>query len=234
MRSTILFGLLVLLSRPAPSQTLPDVAEILKQVSETYRGVSQYDLVAEQTLKLPGNNAPTLVHTRIAFRAPNQYRLEGTIPGLADGDSNFDETVMVYDGVALWFYLPKSNQYASIPANQLAADSEGSAHTPEATDQVAMRRYRVAADFVQGARFLNEEGIQVGSAKVDCYVVSVPERWPGPYTWWIDKKSHRVLREVTSDQTTVYTVIKLGEPLPDSLFKFEPPPGARRLELNGQ
>jgi outer membrane lipoprotein-sorting protein len=28
----------------------------------------------------------------------------------------------------------------------------------------------------------------------------------------------------------VFTTIKLHEPLPDDLFKFEPPPGARKRE----
>jgi outer membrane lipoprotein-sorting protein len=228
-----MLGFLALLFGAAAGQAPPDVAEILKKVGETYKGVSQYELVAEGTLKMPGKTgAPVHVHTRVAFRAPNRYRLEGTIPGLSEENSNFDESVAVYDGSALWFYLPKSNQYASIPADKLAADDEGSAHTPQAMDQVAMQKYRVAADFIVGATFLRDDEIELAGAKVSCYVVSVPEEWPGPYTWWIDKETHRILREDKSDGSTVYTTIRLGEPLPDSLFRFEPPPGARRLDLN--
>jgi outer membrane lipoprotein-sorting protein len=230
MRLTTLLGLVLLLSRLVPAQTSPGVAEILRSISETYEGVPEYELVAEQTVKLPGNAAPTRAHTRVAFRAPNQYRLEGTIPGLMDNDSNSDETVLVHDGAALWFYLPKSNEYTSMTADQLARDPEASAHTPQATDRIALQKYRVAADFIDGARLLNEEDIEIGTSKRACYVVSVPERWPGPYKWWVDKKTHRVLREDTSDGTTVYTTIRLGARLPDNLFKFEPPPGARRLD----
>jgi outer membrane lipoprotein-sorting protein len=224
MRLPILLGVVVLLSRPALGQTPPDVAEILKKISETYGGVSQYELVAEVTLNLEGTETRT--HTRIAFKAPNQYRFEGMIPGL-------DETVMIHDGATLWFYLPKSNQYLSIPADQLAPDNDqGRGNTPEQMDRVVMQKYRAAADFIKGAKFLREDEIQVGAANVACYVISVPEESPGPYTWWVDEKSHRVLREVTSEGGTTYTIIKLGEALPDGLFKFKPPPGARKLNGN--
>ena len=232
MRPTILIGLLTLLLGAAPAQAQPEVADILKKVSKTYKGVSQYDFVAEQTLKEQGDNTPPLhAHVRIAFRAPNQYRLEGMIPGLLSDDSNFEEVVMIHDGSALWFYLPKSNQYGSIPADKLAVDREGSTHTPEATDRVAMEKYRVAADFADAAKFLREDEIEVAGAKVGCYVVSVPEKWPGPYTWWFDKERYHIVREVTADGSTVYTAIKLGEPLPDRLFQFKPPPGARKVVL---
>ena len=129
-------------------------------------------------------------------------------------------------------YLPKANQYFSFSADQLANDDELSAHAPDAMDRVAMLKYRVAADFIEGAELIREEEIQAGAANVACYVVSVPEKPPGPYTWWVDQKSHRVLREVTSEGTTEYTTIELGEELPDSLFKFEPPPGARKIDTN--
>ena len=232
MRPPILLGFLAVLPYMAPAQVQPDVAEILKEVSETYKGVSQYEFDAEQTLTLPGNKMPTLAHTRIAFKAPNQYRLEGAIPGLNPNDPDLDETVMIYDGSTLWFYLPKSNQYSSIPAEELASDPEGSAHTPEATDRVAMEKYRVAADFVDGAKVLREDEIEVAGARVGCYVVSVPEKRPGPYTWWVDKMSHRIMREVTADGSTIYTTIRLGQALPDNLFKFELPPGARKIGRN--
>jgi outer membrane lipoprotein-sorting protein len=230
MRSRILLALPALLLRAAAGQAPPEVAEILKKVSETYKGVSEYELVAEVMEKLPGNSPPSHVRVLVAFRAPNQYRLEGTIPGLMEDNPNLDESVMIYDGSALWFYLPRSNQYASIPADKLAADDEGSAHTPQATDQVALEKYRAAADFIDGAKFLREDEIETSGAKLSCYVVSVPEKWPGPYTWWVDKETHRIVREDKSDGSTAYTTIRLGERLPDTLFKFEPPPGARRLE----
>ena len=95
-----------------------------------------------------------------------------------------------------------------------------------------MEKYRVAGEFADGAKLRREEEIEFSGAKIICYVVSVPEKWPGPYTWWIDKASHRIMREDTGDGSTVYTTVKLGGPLPDGLFKFEPPPGAKKIDLN--
>lgn len=231
MRTRATLGLFALLASTALAQTQPDAAKLLRKVSETYKGVSQYELVGEATARAD-NDAPVRAHFRIAFRAPNQYRLEGTIPGLMSDNADLDETVIIHDGTTLWFYLPKPNQYASIAADKLAADREGSAHTPEQTDRVMMEKYRVASDFADGAKLLREEEIESSGAKISCYVVSVPEKGPGPYTWWIDKATNRILREVTDEGSTVYTTIKLGERLPDDLFKFVPPPGAYKIELN--
>jgi len=214
----------VLVVRGAFAQAQPDVAEVLKKVSETYKGVSEYELVAEATMTEGGTS--TRAHMRVAFRAPDRYRMEATIPGLEPTDSRLDEAVTIHDGSALWFYLPKSNQYGSIPADELAADPEGSAHTPEATDEVMMGLYRRAADLADGAKLLREEAIDVAGVAVPCYVASVMDR-----TWWVDKKTNRVVREDRGGSSTVFTLIRLGEPLPDSLFKFVPPPGARKVEF---
>jgi outer membrane lipoprotein-sorting protein len=230
MRPTIMFGLLTVLPGTALGQAQPNLTEILKKVGETYTA-AQYELVGEQTSKTRGNDAPAHVHFRVAFKGPNQYRLEGSFAGVASDNPNLEEAVIVYDGSALWFYYPKPNLYGSIPADEVAADPEGSAHTPKATDEVTMRKYRVAGDFSSGAKFLREDELAFDGAKVSCYVLSVPEKWPGPYTWWIEKTSYHILREVTDDGTTDYTTIKLG-PLPDSLFKFEPPPGAQKVVMN--
>jgi len=228
MRPAVLLGMAALLWRAAYAQVAPDVAEILKKVSETYQ-VSQYELAAEQTLKLPGNQTPAHAHVHVAFKGPNRYRLEGLMPDLANDDPNLVEGAIVHDGSTLWIYFPESNQYGSIPADELAADNEGSAHTPEATDRVLMQKYRAAADFIDGAKLVRQEEIEFAGEKVGCYVVSVPQKWPGPYTWWIDKRNAHVLREATSDGATDYTMIKLGDPLPDSLFQFRPPPGAKKI-----
>ena len=209
-----------------------EAERILKKVGETYKDVSEYEFFADQTLTPSGKDTTATTHApmRIAFKAPDKYRLEGTIPeGFLDLDHNADfpeEVVMVHDGSALWFYLPKSNLYYSIPGDALAADREGSAHTPAATDSIFMQKYRDAADFVEGAKLLREEEIEIAGTKTECYIVSVPKK---AYTWWVDKKTFRVLRETSPYGETDFTTIKLNEPLPDSLFNFSPPADARKL-----
>ena len=154
--------------------------------------------------------------------------------GTSNGDPDFGETVNVHDGSTLWFYFPKSNQYASIPANVLTADSPGDSGDlrPEAMDQFMMWRYRGAAALTGGSKFLREDAIEVAGAKVACYVVTVsPERPGSAYTWWVDKKRYRILREDHAGSSVVFTLIKLDEPLPDELFQFKPPSGAREIKM---
>jgi outer membrane lipoprotein-sorting protein len=207
----------------AVAQTFPKVAEILENVSKTY-SATQYEFVAE------ASGRGTTGQMRLAFKPPNRYRMEGV--GLFGDDPGFDEMILVHDGAALWFYLPKSNQYGSFPASELTEDAPGDRGDlrPEAIDHFMRGRYQSASDVINGANFLREEEIEIGGAKFACYVVSISVKGSsGAYTWWVEKRSYRVLREDHAGSTAVYTTIKLGEPLSDSLFKFEPPPGSKRL-----
>lgn len=231
----IRFGLFALFLRVALAQTQPDVAQILKKVSETYKGASQYELVADATSHDARTGKDESSHMRVAFKAPNRYRIEGGMPGMREGNSDFSDAVIIHDGSAVWFYLPKSNQYGSFPASALTEDAPGDLGDlrPEAVDQFMMWRYRGAADSINGSKFLREETIGVGGTKVACYVVSVsPDRGSGAYTWWVDKRHYRVQREDQAGSSVVYTAIKLNEPLAAELFTFTPPVGAQKMEMH--
>jgi len=232
MRRAIGCGVLGWLLSAAAAQPQPDVAGILKKVGETYKAASQYELAAK--VSDAGNGAGATGHMRFAFQAPNRYRMEGAIPGMLAGDAASGGAVAVHDGAALWFYLPASNQYGSIPASELTADAPGDLGDarPEAMDRFMMIRYRDTAEYASGAKLVREEAIDFGGAKAECYVVTFSEEEGKPaYTWWVEKGRYRVLREDHGGSSTVYTTIKLNEALPDALFKFVPPAGARKVEL---
>ncbi|HTA69548.1 MAG TPA: hypothetical protein VK776_14765 [Bryobacteraceae bacterium] len=93
-----------------------------------------------------------------------------------------------------------------------------------------MWRYRHAEDFTKGAKFLREESIEITGAKIACFVLTVAPSGKLEYTWWVDKQKYRVLREDDAGNRAVFTSIRLNEPIRDELFKFEPPPGAKKLE----
>jgi outer membrane lipoprotein-sorting protein len=231
MRAVIRFGLPALFLNAALAQTQPSVVEILKKVSETYKAISQYEFEIDTATNDNGTRA--ISHVHFAFKGPNKYRVEGAIPGMNVQDSNFGEGVVIHDGSTVWFYFPTPNQYASFPASALTADAPGDLGDlrPEAMDHFLTWRYRGAADLTGGAKFLREEFIEVARAKVACYVVIVsPERRGPAYTWWVDKRSYRILREDDAENSAVFTSIRLNQPIRDELFKFEPPPGARKLQ----
>ncbi len=232
MRRAIGCGALGWLLSAAAAQTQPDAAGILKKVGETYKAASQYELAAR--LYAGGNGAGPTGHMRFAFKAPNRYRMEGAMPGMMAGAAGSNGAVAVHDGAALWFYLPESNQYLSIPASELTEDAPGDLGDarPEAMDRFIMIRYRGAAEYAPGAKMVREEAVDFGGAKAQCYVVTFTEKeGKTVYTWWIEKGRYRILREDHAGTSTVYTTIKLNEPLPDALFKFVPPAGARKVEL---
>jgi outer membrane lipoprotein-sorting protein len=226
MRLAIPIELVALLLPAALAQTQPDVAEILKKVAEIYKDASEYELVADATDAKSGT--AEVYHMLFAFKAPNKYRMQGV--GFIDADIG-DEVVMVHDGSAVWFYSPKSNQYDSVPATALidAPGDLGDA-SPEVMDGFMMGRYRGAADHTDAAKFLREETIEAAGAKLACYVVTVFSSGSrSAYTWWVDKARYRIVREDHDGTSAVYTTLKLNEPLPDELFTFKPPPGARKI-----
>jgi outer membrane lipoprotein-sorting protein len=230
MRHTIRVVLCGLFLSAALAQTPPNVAEILQKVSQTYKAAPNYEFVADLTLHEGG--ATGSGHAIFAFEPPNRYRMEGAIPGAGGDDPASAKAVLVHDGSTLWAYMPESNQYFTVPASELTVDAQGDDGdmSPEAMDHFMMWRYRGAAGF-RDAKILREDAIVFGGSKVDCYVVSVAEKPGGyAYTWWVDKQTFRILREDNAGSSTVFTTIKLGESLPDDLFKFVPPPGARKVE----
>jgi hypothetical protein len=53
-------------------------------------------------------------------------------------------------------------------------------------------------------------------------------RDPAAYTWWVDKKNSRILREDHAGSSAVFTTIQLNDPVSDDLFKFTPPMARRK------
>ena len=232
MKQAVRIGLCGLFSLVALAQTQPSVAEILQKVSQTYKAVSEYEFVADLTAR-DAAGSTSAGYMLFAFRSPNRYRMEGAVPDMEGGGSGSGKVIMVVDGSTLWMYEPGSNECCTVPASELTANAPGDLGdaSPAAMDQFMTWRYRGATGFAEGAKFLRDEAIEFGGAKVDCYVVTVSQKkGENTYTWWVDKLHSRILREDSAKSSSVFTTIKLNEPLSDDLFKFEPPPGARKAE----
>ena len=98
-------------------------------------------------------------------------------------------------------------------------------------DRFMMGRYRAATDFNE-VMFLREEAIAFSGSKVDCHVVTVSLQKGGfTYTWWVDKEQSRILREDNVGSSSVFTIIKPGEPPAAGRFEFKPPPSAHRVDM---
>jgi outer membrane lipoprotein-sorting protein len=196
------FALLI----PTLASAQPEVREILKQISDTYKSTSQYELSATATAHEASGRTDAPIRMHFAFKAPDRYRVEGVPLGAGDS-SELGEAVIVNDGATVWLYFRKANEYGSVADTQLTADAADDLGdlAPNAMDQFMMWRYRGAAGFTE-ARFLREETVEFGGTQVGCYVLTVSQKKDGvPYTWWVDKQQHRILREDNPGSSTVFT-----------------------------
>jgi outer membrane lipoprotein-sorting protein len=216
MRWTIRLALLMLVLHSAPAQTQADVGQILKKVDETYRAATEYEVVLDATGREEGKDVA--MHALLAFRAPSKYRTEGAFPGM-------EELIEVYDGVTLWIYSPKENQYWSIPHDQITPAPGNLGEGPE----FLMSGIRSIASQAANGKLVREGNLVIGGSDTACYVIEVTLEGQ-PETLWVDKKRHVIVRTETADAKVTFTTVKLNQPLPDELFKFNPPPGATRAE----
>ena len=178
MRVFLAIALFTIFPSAAWAQAPLGVAEILQRVGRNYKAVSRYELIVDAT----EDGSRETYHMEFAFKAPDKYRMQGSIPALSVPDPSFKQATIVYDGSDVWFYFPKSNQYGSFPSSALKGDLGDL--KPEAIDRFMMGRFRRAADFAHSAELLREEPI----AKSACFVVIVlTGDNESPYTWWIDK-----------------------------------------------
>ena len=226
MRIGLSFGLVALVVAPGPLAGRPRAQQILQQIGETYKSVSEYELVANATATGTGKK----INMHFAFKAPNRYRMEGAFPGLSE---EFGAVIAVHDGSDLWLYFPEKNQYASVAGSKLTTDAPGDLGelSPEVMNAFITSRYRNAAEFTEST-LLREETIDFAGKKVACYVLTISQKRGGfAYTWWVDKQRHRIVREDNPASSTVFSVVRLGEPLEDALFKFDLSPGAQKLNL---
>jgi len=235
MQAVVRVSLFALCTSAAFAQTQPDVTEILKKVTESYKDVSQYEVVTSATLKDPTTKQVTLRDMRFVFKAPDKYLEEVKGSDLAQqttpGDPIVDEVLTVHDGSHLWVYMPKLNKYRVYDDPNLPRDT-----APEAADlYFGIGMYRHTAEILDKARFIREESIVIdGSTKV-CFVIAGGDQVEPGAMLWIDKSNYQIVRMGDPDGSAdlVFKMVNLNASFSDELFKFEPPAGAQKLDKPG-
>ena len=227
MKFIFRFGLLPLIllavtasSPVAVAQTQPDVADVLKKVSETYANPRQYQLALTTTVKelrKSGETAVVTLSSIIAVQKPNKLRSEVTrAVGVTSPTTPIDlEGLIVMDGESVWIYLPKLKRYTKSRPNTTHIDSKGNKSDTrtgqtlpviENVENTYFSRFRTLVKASDRATIVREERVSANGTTVNCYVVVIaPEcsKAQGSscevYTWWVDKSDYIVLRE-DSDQ----------------------------------
>jgi len=222
---------------PMVGQTQADAVEILRKVSEAYGAATQYEVRSIVTFAEPDASFKS-ISSHLFYRSPDMYRWEGkTTLGAGQQDPALlakDEFLNVFDGSTLWSYFPKLNEYSAFTDR-----------FPEGMSPQDLSRFPglgVFRDLVgdpsrsRRVRVLREERLAAGaSSAADCFVIELADPLSTSIVW-IDKKRYYVLREDENigrdgkaTASVVYSLVRLNEPLEDELFKFNPPPGARKV-----
>jgi outer membrane lipoprotein-sorting protein len=160
------------------------------------------------------------------------------------GPTAFNHVTTISDGLTAWNYNSAQNQYTKNNVTPALLDTEPPEVTPETfvlqAEAVFLTRYVQLGKAADRARLLRKETLQTAGGAAACYVIEIQAPLPGyrdTYTWWVDEKSYLVLREDTKPtapkrplSSTIYSTAMIGEPIPDELFHFSAPPGAKLVE----
>lgn len=225
------FGALAI---PASGQ---DARELLRMVADRYRELEAYHIEADVSvvsITAVGEQAFD-VHVLMAERPPAYLRAE------VHGQST--NMIVVTNDAGSWMYMPTLNQYVhemnSAPANAGAM-----------ADDLLGEYERLDARVVT-ARIVGRERVAMDGQSRSAIVVDAiyePASTPAGADstrkkLWIDPSLGLVLRDETSayvartpygdavriQETTLFTHVFVGEP-PLSLFEFEPPEHAERVD----
>lgn len=229
-------GTAILAAPLLSAQVQTDVAGILAKVSETYANAQEYRFAVTKK----GEESGVM---RIAVRKPDRFRFEAN-GRVVDGADAFSNVLIVSDGGATWNYRAEGNAYTRKRVAPALLDTEPAEITPETfvlqAEALFLTRYAQLGKAADHARVLRRENLQAGAQSVACAVIEIKAPLPGyrdTYTWWVDEKRHLVLREDTRPasprrpvSTTIYTEAVVGEPIPQEVFHFTPPPGAKLVD----
>jgi cytochrome c biogenesis protein CcmG, thiol:disulfide interchange protein DsbE len=238
-------------NRPASQTTAPDAKAILKQVAETYKNLRSYHFEGRYTwehtteamgLKDKTNREELFVNAAIK---PDRTRIESK-------NTIFSVTT-VSDGKTNWVYAPAANEYTKTDKGSVNPPKYDTTADPTANFGVAYYfpiQLSHVTDQLREAKIIGKETLEIEGRRVDClvieanYVTASTRDELTIYTrkLWIDKSRNIVLRDiqyrefkresgstVNSKMTYIFTVARVGEPIPETLFTFAPPEGAKEV-----
>jgi TonB family protein len=236
------------------SQTSPpDAKAILKQVAETYKNLRVYHFEGRYTyeqviesigLKDEIKREELFVNAAIK---PDRSRIESKNTHIS--------VISVSDGKTKWTYTPGPNEYTKIEEGPVKLVTGGStrisapmAHLANSTN--LLTGFSRLTERLGDAKIVGEETMEVGGRRSVCVVI---EAYYFPTSagnqsstmkrkLWIDKGRNIVLRQIQDTEsrmlwgrnmntktTYVFTVARVDERIPESLFAFVPPEGAKEV-----
>ena len=238
-------SLAVLLALPGAvrADTPPDGKTLLQESGDALRSAQSYILEQAVVVEISGGLRSRLeMPVKLAAANPDKLRIESNGP--------VGSTLIVSDGENTWMYLGPLKQYTKTPAAS-SPDALMKSINPGISEMVAEYRSK---DPYLSVKVTGEESLEMDGRHFDCFVVEAALdniKMPGAMMltggvmkMWIDKKTKLTLRQTASatmqggslrapaemNQTVNMLSMKLNEPVPDSMFQFTPPEGAKEVK----
>ena len=233
---------LCLLALLASAQSVPDARALLKETGDVLHKHKSYVIEQRTLVDVQGPTSARMeMLAKMAASAPGKMRIETS--GQMGG------ALIVSDSENTWVYLAPLKQYMKTAA----------ATGPEALVKSLVPAMGEVFDQLKSkdpyisAKITGEEPVEVDGKKINCYVVEGAldkVTLPGSMTMtdavtkvWIDKASKATLKTTITatmqgaampapmhmNMAMTVTSQKFDEALPDSLFTFTPPEGAKEV-----
>ncbi len=228
LRTALLFLLLAVCSVCSAQQLSAN--EILKRVSEMYRGLRTYQFVAEDVFDFDSHRFTSEIALSVAN--PGKIRLE-----VRDDDG---VSLLVSDGRTRWIYLPSRKQYTAEPGNgNEAVTREGKKLDLPTYRSLLVERFRNLPEEGSSATVEREDRLTVGSDNVACHLLKiqrqdgfVDELWVDKdrYIVWKSKHAAPMIGKGTLDTITItVSEARLNTELEKNTFQFDPPANAKQV-----
>ena len=228
---------------PVWADTPPDGKALLKESGDALHSAQSYVLEQAVVVEISGGLESRLeMPVKLAASNPDKLRIESNGP--------VGNTLIVSDGENTWMYLGPLKQYT-----KTAAASSPEALIKSINPGVA----EMLAEFKSNDPYLSvqvtgEEALEMDGQHFDCFLVEAKLKniqMPGAMMltggvmkMWIDKKTKLTLKQTASatmlggsllapaqmNQTVNMLSFKLNEPVPESMFRFAPPDGAKEVK----
>jgi outer membrane lipoprotein-sorting protein/peroxiredoxin len=225
------------------AQTPPDARGLLKESGDALRESRSYIIEQSIVVELSGGLESRLqLPVKLAVSNPGKLRIESNGP--------VGNTLIVSDGENTWMYLGPLNQYTKTPAAS-SPEALMKSLNPGISDMIGKMQSK---DPYLEVKLAGEEIIESGGVRHECFVIEAKldkidmpgdmKLVNGVMKAWVDKKTKltwkqnatavmqggALRRPAEMNQTINLVSVKLNEPVPDSLFKFTPPEGAKEVK----
>lgn len=196
----------------APEQ--PDAMDLLKSVELAYGAINTYSAkVTETTSMEEGPGAQVNMEKAVTLTADStgKFRMEST---------GMTGMTIIYDGNAMWMYMPMANSYSKLPLSGSPSLEAGAMGGGMFGGANALDEYKNVSQGIKEAKIVRSEKLRVGDADVDCWVVSLeygpwgsdaaaqaagvsPKDLEHSKTLWVDKNRFLVYREDSKIKMTM-------------------------------